>query len=309
MKRFSIALALAWLCLLPEVGFGRTITGFHLAPASAVTPVTTSAPNNDNPTSASPNSITLPANGSLAAPFNATTFDPIDFVFDVQGSGGNTEYFVTTYVLNNTGAPWGGFRLQLGSGFGANFMPIGATIPEIQPPDFDAPNFDPDLTNSAFSTVSLNSIQITFSGAPLAPPTVMTATFSIDTPDDMFPGGYTNFTVRQLPLAVPEPGAFSLFALAAIGLVVLRARANQAFRVAIMNHAFGPPSLNEPPVKRGLRPNLVGAIESIFQPFANAFCKSALLMRRGPNSPDSASLKHMRSKRPPSLSTCDKPAT
>ena len=222
MKRIFALAAIACVSLCTKSSFGRTITGFHLAPAGAVTPLSTPAPNNDNTVNASPNTITLPAGGSVASPLVATTLGPIDYIFDVQASQGSTEYRVTTFIANNSGTAWTGFIFQLGTGSGASFSPIANAIPEIHPPTFDSPNFDPDLTNTAFNSVSLNAMQVTFAGAPLAsgPSSVMTSSLSIDTLDDMISGGATNFTLRMIP--VPEPAPVSLAVCAGLGLFALR---------------------------------------------------------------------------------------
>jgi hypothetical protein len=223
MKYFSTLIAIACIGLGASASFGRTITDFHLAPASATTLVSTPAPNNDNTVNASPNTITLPAGGSSAAPFVAATLTPIDFIFNMETSGGTTEYRATTFVANNSGTPWTGFIFQLGTGSGANFKTTGITVPEIIPPTFDSPNFDPDLTNTAFSTVALNAYQITFTGGPLpsGPASVMTSSFSIDTYDDQSAGN-TNFTLRMIP--VPEPSAMLLATFSALAVLKLRKR-------------------------------------------------------------------------------------
>jgi hypothetical protein len=207
-----------------EFAHGRTITNFHLAAQSALQPVTTGSVNNDNATTASPNQILLPFNGP-GAPYTATTLDPIDFIFNVQNSGGTTEYFITSSIINSSGIIWSGIQVQLGRGFGANFqLGGGLVIPEIQPPDFDTPGKDPAPTNSAYPLLSHSPVQIDFglTSTPSGPASAFFMTFSIDTPDDMTSGGYTDFTIRQVPVPVPEPAGWQLLAIAAVGLCANR---------------------------------------------------------------------------------------
>lgn len=222
MKRFILV---AIVCFSSaEFADGRTITNFHLAPQSALQPVATGSPNNDNTTTASPNQIQLPFNGP-GAPYTATTLDPIDFIFNVQNSGGTTEYFLTSSIINNSGLIWNGIQLQLGRGSGANFQPGGGlVIPEILPPDFDTPGKDPTPTNSAYPLLSHGPIEIDFglTSIPSGPSSAFVMTFSVDTPDDMTSGGYTDFTLRQTPVPVPEPAAWQLLAAAAVGFCIRR---------------------------------------------------------------------------------------
>ena len=75
------------------------------------------------------------------------------------------------------------------------------------------------------------------------------------------------------------------------------------------NQDLGPFSENVMPVNFGLVSKRVGSIDSICQPAAKAASSSARVMRRGPNSPGSSSLKHRRNRRPPGLRTGARPST
>ena len=192
----------------------RTVSNFSITGIFTSPNLGTSTPNNDNTTAASPNTIGLPGFPGQGIPF--TSFSPIDTVFNVQASGGTTEYFVSDAVVNNSGAAWSGFRLQLGSGVGANFqLGGGIVIPEVLPPDFDAPDFDPAPTSSAFASVGKSVAQLTWIDGTLASGSnsVLNLTFSFDVPDDLTSGGYTSFTLQQFPI-VPEPATLTLSALA-----------------------------------------------------------------------------------------------
>ena len=201
----------------------RTILNFAVEGFNSPS-LATPAPNNDNATASNPNNIPLPGTPGSGLTFIST--DPIDTVFSVQVSGGTTEYFVSDLITNNSGATWNGFRLQLGSGIGANFQIGAVVIPEILLPDFDTPNLDPAPSSSAFATVVAAPLELSLSNGSL--PSGITSHlsigFSLDVPDDMISGGYVNFTLRQFPIAVPEAATLTLSALGAIGLLFARRR-------------------------------------------------------------------------------------
>ena len=164
--------------------------------------VNTTAANNDNVTTIGNNNIDV--NGK-----NFTSVGPIDIVFDVTATGGTTEYLVAEGVTNSTGVTWTGYQLQLGFGFGANFVPSGA-----DGLDFDTPDRDPTPTHTAFSSlVHLDDLMI-FGGGSVPNLQADAIGLSIDVPD-----GITQFTLRQVPLAVPEPGGLALAGAAALGLL------------------------------------------------------------------------------------------
>ena len=76
------------------------------------------------------------------------------------------------------------------------------------------------------------------------------------------------------------------------------------------NQANGPPGLNFMFGGNSfVISKCVSLIDSIFQPLENALRNSACETRRGPISPGSLSLKHIRKSLPPGLSTCASPAT
>ena len=52
--------------------------------------------------------------------------DYIDIVFTTDFSQGTTEYKVTEFVDNNTGVAWSAYKMQLGTGTGATFVPFSA---------------------------------------------------------------------------------------------------------------------------------------------------------------------------------------
>ncbi len=142
----------------------------------------------------------------------------IDIVFNVANTGGTTEYKVFESVDNNTFLPWSSYTMQLGYGFGAGFTNIGGALDGL---DFDFPNFDTPPTSSAFTNVALNEDLLVYSNG-LQSTGSETYQFRIDVPD--LPPGVTSFTIRQTPVAVPEPGLCVLGAAASVGGLLLRRR-------------------------------------------------------------------------------------
>jgi hypothetical protein len=228
MKIQCFIYPLAFAALLQSaVAHARTITTYQWTARATPSLVTTYALNNDNVTDyTNSNRITLPSDeGLVLTAFGPSTFEPMDVVFDLQPSGGSTEYFLQGEFANLTGVSWSGFRLQIGRGTGANFVPIGDVVsPEVQPPRFDL-QLDPAPTASKFATVATSPYEIVWSNGTMEPgfgSVFLGLSFSIDTPDDLLPsGGATSFTLRQTPIPVPEP---STFALGALGICLHRKR-------------------------------------------------------------------------------------
>ncbi|MHB1036488.1 MAG: choice-of-anchor F family protein [Pirellulales bacterium] len=167
-------------------------------------------PNNDNQVGGGPadNNITVPVK----------RFDKpgeIDIVFHVQPSNGVTEYKVFESVDNNTFINWSDYRMQLGFGTGASFVP---TLPGSGL-DFDFPTFDTFPASSAFSTVLPGENVLAFTTG-IHSSGSETYQFRIDVPDLSPTGAIESFTLRQVPVAVPEPSSFLLLlsAVACFGL-------------------------------------------------------------------------------------------
>ncbi len=169
-------------------------------------------PNNDNVVGDSPNRLLVTQKA-----YNA--IGPVDLEFIVMDSGGTTEYTFEEGVSNMTGIPWSAYRMELGFGVGTSFVPSapGDGL------DFDAPDFDspPDFSGSGyFTTVAWGEDEIEASGGIFPNfgfPTPLYE-FNIDVPD-----GITSFTIRQQPIAVPEPAGIVL-AMSGLALLVLRQR-------------------------------------------------------------------------------------
>lgn len=167
------------------------------------------APNNDDVVGSSPNVIVVTQK-------DYTAIGPVDLVFDVSDSGGVTEYFFMEGVQNNTGLDWSSYHIELGFGNGAGF--VKSTSGDGL--DFDAPDFNSDFFFSPFAaffpTVSVTEDDILASGG-IHPDFAFAGNylFHVDVPD-----GITSFTVRQSPIAVPEPSTLALAVVGLMGLAV-----------------------------------------------------------------------------------------
>ena len=176
------------------------------------------APNNDNAAAPSPNTI---ANPGLGVFLNAGGFGILDYEFNLADSGGTTEYFFTTNLVNNSGIAWDDFHFQLGFGTGAAFVPVAAGVGL----DFDTPDRDPAPTSSAFPVLNHQPNVVEWSGATVnylggtgGAPFSVAFSLSIDIPDGLaalHPEGVNRFTLRSFPTAqqVPEPATAALVCL------------------------------------------------------------------------------------------------
>jgi hypothetical protein len=214
VNRTLVAASVAIAC----VGFSEPlhagkITGFSwtsgIASIAGIVAPPPIDPNNDDVIGLSPNVVQI-----LQKDYTGIGF--IDIVFEVMDSGGVTEYAIVEGVQNNTGSDWASYHVQLGFDTGADF--------EISPPDdgldFDAPfynstiSFDP-TPSFPFPSYTPSEDVIDAFGPPgqldlqYREPFV----FHIDVPD-----GITSFTLRQYPVAVPEPTT-ALLALGLFGLL------------------------------------------------------------------------------------------
>lgn len=146
---------------------------------------------------------------------------PVDIVMGVIDSGGSTEYVVLEGVQNSTGVDWSGYRVILGFGVGGSFVQSTAGDGLNFDDEDDSPmNFAPGFMD--FTTVvKPNEDVIEASGGDLLAGQFSGTdiVFHIDVPD-----GITEFTLRQEPIAIPEPGSAALLLLTA-GLAMRRRRA------------------------------------------------------------------------------------
>jgi hypothetical protein len=188
---------------------------------AVIDPIITGAPNNDN--------ISVPANSNMAVAskiFSAN--QPIDIVFDVETSGGVTEYRLSEGVANVAGIDFLMYTFELGFGTGANFVRSAAS----DGLDFDAPNIDPGPTSARYLTMAHGEDVLTFTQGVFPDGMTDAYTLSIDVSDfnaNLMPAsaataeGY-QFTLRQAPSEIPEPGTIGIVILSALAWVVFTLR-------------------------------------------------------------------------------------
>jgi hypothetical protein len=204
---------------------GATVVSLPGLSSGALGPLgVTPAPNNDNATAPSPNAI------GFSIFFN--TFGTAEYEFSVTQSGGTTEYLfsspgatVPLAVVNLTGIPWDGFRVELGFGTGTAFVPSGSG----DALDFDTPERDPAPFSSRFPVLVHDPDLLSWSGGVFPTASGGTFSFSVDVPDGLaafHPGGLNRFTVRLTPTvaAAPEPTAMLLVSTGALALLTRRCR-------------------------------------------------------------------------------------
>lgn len=208
------------------------ITGFSWFSGVASVASTTIFPpavsNNDDVAGLSPNEVFVTQKDYVA-------IGPVDLVFNVTDSLGVTEYAFKEGVFNNTGLNWTSYHIELGFGNGVGFTPS----PSGDGLDFDAPDYNSGLLFNPspgffFPTAIATEDDIYASGGVM--PYLGFAgyfRFSVDVPD-----GITSFTIRQSPIAVPEPATGMLGLLSLTGILAARRRTRR--RVAQVKHGSFP---------------------------------------------------------------------
>ncbi|MCI0335204.1 MAG: PEP-CTERM sorting domain-containing protein [Planctomycetes bacterium] len=179
----------------------------------AVPAIITLTPGNDN----------VPApmvpDNNIVVPLKRFDFNGyIDLVFTVMPSASVTEYSVTEFVDNNTGLAWIGYNMYLGFGTGAGFV-LSAPGDGL---DFDFPTYDTPPVSGAFPVVGTpDPDTLLFSGG-VHGSGAQTYTVRIDVPDLSPIGTLGTFTLRQIPVPIPEPSALVLAGLSVVGLALYR---------------------------------------------------------------------------------------
>jgi len=132
---------------------------------------------------------------------------------------GTTEYRVVENVQNSTGVDWVGYRVELGFGVGPDFIPstIGDGL-DFDNEDNSPINFAPMPADFTTVTRPTEDILLATGGTLLDGQFSGTDfVFHLDVPD-----GITEFTLRQQPVLIPEPG--TLFLMGLLSLISLRRR-------------------------------------------------------------------------------------
>jgi len=133
----------------------------------------------------------------------------IDVVLTVDPTGDPnllpaTEHEVAAKIVNNTGVPWTGIRLVLGTGVGQAFSPLApGTLDGL---DFDDPDWDPrpPEAKNHFDRVNHAPTVLEFGNDVLGDQQNELLQFYLDVPDNEANDNY-DFTLRHIPL--PEPAS------------------------------------------------------------------------------------------------------
>ncbi len=142
-------------------------------------------------------------------------------MFNVNNSQGVTEYLLAEGVFNGTGVPWNDYHVELGFGTGAGFT--------LANPAFGL-QFDntPPPSSSNFPSTALAAEKLDFSNGLIPAASGLSLSYTIDVPDSATAGSY-QFTLRQFPSLVPEPGTFVLAAIGIVGFgLAVRTRARRS---------------------------------------------------------------------------------
>ena len=181
---------------------------------SATLVISTSTPNNDDAPGAG-------GDNNLVAPlkrFDSTGV--IDIEVTVVATQGVTEYSVSEFVDNSTGINWSEYTMSLGFGIGAAFTQVGGIGDGL---DFDTGppggNTTPPSSAAMPIVTRPNEDSLNFSGG-IHGTGAQLYSFRIDVPD--LTGRNSKFTLRQQPVAVPEPSTIAFVGLAVVGLAIKR---------------------------------------------------------------------------------------
>lgn len=162
------------------------------------------------------------ADNNITVPLKRFDFPGyIDIEFLVSNTNGITEYKVSESVDNDTGVNWTQYRMELGYGVGAAFVPSTGA----DDLDFDAPLYTPAPSAlPPFTVVSTSPDVLIFSGG-VHGLGLENYQIRIDVPN--ITGG--KFTLRQIPI-VPETNLLAWAALGVVGLLATRLRSRIGVR-------------------------------------------------------------------------------
>ena len=157
--------------------------------------------------------------------------EPIDIEFNVQNSGGTSEWKTNEFVKNNSGAEWRDFHFELGIGTGIGFVRFSANnlFMFSNPPTANSVSIDvgagvgvlrPFEESFGTNSALLEYISTSGSGVLSNPINILRfPNLSIQIPD-----GIDKFTLRETPTTdgkrIPEPSTILLTFLGLAGLFV-----------------------------------------------------------------------------------------
>ena len=165
-----------------------------LASTSSLASTATPSPNNDDYVGEFASNGNKATFNSNAVPVASGRITNLEGVFAVLGSNGTTEYVLTiqgAYDSNVDPPLTAGYRLELGFGKGANFVPASTVFPDL---DFDFPQpANPALA----TTISLFGITPLFDLQSHASDTIVWSGHA-------FTGNFFHTSLFRLPLDVPD---------------------------------------------------------------------------------------------------------
>jgi hypothetical protein len=161
--------------------------------------------NNDNSVGPSPNSV------AVGPPLSIDSSAPRDVTFNVDPTGGSTEYYMSFHLKNVDAGTMIGYTLQLGQGTGSSFAALtsGSALAGV---DFDAPTFDP-APFSLHGSIAASAYLMTITQASIGTNVNTVSNISLDLPDHPSGGSYS-FTIRATGTYVPAPAGVALLGLA-----------------------------------------------------------------------------------------------
>jgi len=249
MRRAVLSILAVWFILgaPPEAPAG-TIDNFDAAVGTLDDATLVTANPNDN--TQTPSVLELIQDDFQDESFNWAglfkIFDstqPFDVTFDVLNSGGVTEYLIVEGIANLSNIAWTDYHLQLGTGFGDQFIPLGQSPISGFGLTFDVGDKNPPpqsffvlhngldeiiLANLFNTTVHLpdsiffdDGLIPDLDAQPEDDLDLAFLVFSLDIPDAFFLPGQDElteyqFTLRQFPSfrrppVIPEPMSVLLF--------------------------------------------------------------------------------------------------
>ena len=136
--------------------------------------------------------------------------------YNIQESGGVTEYLFSQDITNNSGLDWAGYTLRLSLGWDTESSIVFSTLADGYNFDTDTGISEPNPTYPEFLTLLHEHDSLTYTGL-IPNNSTINITYSIDVPDGL---SVDMIWVMEKPLApVPIPPALYLFGTGLLGLI------------------------------------------------------------------------------------------